>query len=171
MPGGNRGILKQASLVGRATVASQSASFWQIEMLWWGSGVIGAIRSMLGTSTFRRVKAALVVLAAVMTVTIAAGTIQTTAAFAQGSGVIRDIRVVGSKRIEPETVKSYLTFTAGQRYDPYKADESLRALFATGLFQDVRINNEGGVVVISVVEIRSSTGLPSRAIRKSRAIP
>ena len=28
----------------------------------------------------------------------------------------------------------------------------MRALFATGLFQDVRINHEGGVVVISVVE-------------------
>jgi outer membrane protein insertion porin family len=87
-----------------------------------------------------------------MAVTITAGTINSTEVFAQSGGVIRDIRVAGNKRIEPETVKSYLTFTAGQRYDPYKADESLRALFATGLFQDVRINNQGGVVVISVVE-------------------
>jgi outer membrane protein insertion porin family len=87
-----------------------------------------------------------------MVVTITAATVQSTPALSQGSGVIRDIRVVGSKRIEPETVKSYLAFTAGQRYDAYKADESLRALFATGLFQDVRINNEGSVVVISVVE-------------------
>jgi len=86
-----------------------------------------------------------------MTVTITAGTIHSTEAFAQGA-VIRDIRVVGNKRIEPETVKTYLTFTAGQRYDPYKADESLRALFATGLFQDVRINLEGSVVVVTLVE-------------------
>ena len=55
-----------------------------------------------------------------MTVTITAGTIHSTEAFAQGGGVIRDIRVVGNKRIEPETVKSYLKFTAGQHYDPYK---------------------------------------------------
>jgi outer membrane protein insertion porin family len=85
-----------------------------------------------------------------MTVTIAASTIYSTEVFAQG--VVRDIRVVGSKRIEPETVKSYLKFTPGQHYDSYKADESLRALFATGLFQDVRINHEGSVVVVTVVE-------------------
>jgi outer membrane protein insertion porin family len=88
----------------------------------------------------------------VITVTIAAGTIYSTEVFAQGGGVIRDIRVVGNKRIEPETVKSYLKFTPGQHYDPNKGEESLRALFATGLFQDVRINHEGSVVVISVVE-------------------
>jgi len=86
-----------------------------------------------------------------MTVTITVGMIHSTEAFAQGA-VVRDIRVVGNKRIEPETVRNYLTFTPGQRYDSFKADESLRALFATGLFQDVRINLEGSVVVISVVE-------------------
>ena len=107
---------------------------------------------MLRTSISRRVQAALVALAVVITVTITVGTIQPTVAFAQGGAVIRDIRVVGNKRIEPETVKSYLTFTAGQRYDASRADESLRALFATGLFQDVRIAPEGGVVVIYLVE-------------------
>ncbi len=107
---------------------------------------------MLRTSIIRRVHAALVVLAAVMAVTVTASAIHSTEVFAQGGGVIRDIRVVGNRRIEPETVKSYLTFTAGQRYDTYKADESLRALFATGLFQDVRINLEGSVVVISLIE-------------------
>ncbi len=107
---------------------------------------------MLRTSISRRLQAALVALAVVITVTITIGTIQPTVAFAQGGAVIRDIRVVGNKRIEPETVKSYLTFTAGQRYDAYRADESLRALFATGLFQDVRIAPEGGVVVIYLVE-------------------
>ncbi|MBT3071483.1 outer membrane protein assembly factor BamA [Rhodomicrobium sp. Az07] len=94
----------------------------------------------------------LVLLAAAMTVTVTAGAIYSTEVFAQGGGVVRDIKVVGNRRIEPETVKSYLTFTAGQRYDAYKADESLRALFATGLFQDVRITPQGGTVVIAVVE-------------------
>jgi outer membrane protein insertion porin family len=60
--------------------------------------------------------------------------------------------VVGNSRIEPETVKSYLTFTAGQRYDGYKADESLRALYATGLFQDVHISMQGATVVVAVKE-------------------
>ncbi|MBJ7534898.1 outer membrane protein assembly factor BamA [Rhodomicrobium vannielii ATCC 17100] len=94
----------------------------------------------------------LVLFAAAMTVTVTAGAIYSTEVFAQGGGVVRDIKVVGNRRIEPETVKSYLTFTAGQRYDAYKADESLRALFATGLFQDVRITPQGSSVVIAVVE-------------------
>lgn len=72
-------------------------------------------------------------------------------AVAQGV-VIRDIRVVGNKRVEPETVKSYLTFSAGERYSSEKADESFKALFATGLFQDVQINLSGAVVVVTVVE-------------------
>src|SRR5215469_15635375 len=121
-------------------------------MLSWGTGVIGAIRSMLRKSIIARVRAALTIFAAVMMVTVTAAAIRSTGALAQGGAVIREIRVTGNSRIEPETVRSYLTFTVGQRYDGYKADESLRALFGTGLFKDVHINLQGGVVVVSVVE-------------------
>ena len=62
------------------------------------------------------------------------------------------IRVEGSKRVEPETVRSYLTFSTGDAYDPAQIDESLKALFATGLFQDVRIRREGSTIVIIIVE-------------------
>jgi outer membrane protein insertion porin family len=68
------------------------------------------------------------------------------------SGVIREIRVVGNKRVEPETVRTYLKFNAGDAYDAGKVDQSIRALFATGLFADVRIDREGNGVVITVVE-------------------
>jgi outer membrane protein insertion porin family len=74
------------------------------------------------------------------------------AAHAQSAGVIRTIRVEGNKRVEPETVRSYLTFSSGDAYDPARIDESLKALFATGLFQDVRIRHDGATVVIVVVE-------------------
>ena len=67
-------------------------------------------------------------------------------------GVIRTIRVEGNKRVEPETVRSYLTFSSGDAYDPARIDELLKALFATGLFQDVRIRRDGATVVIVVVE-------------------
>ena len=67
-------------------------------------------------------------------------------------GVIQDIRVEGNKRVEPETVRSYLTFSTGDAYDPAKVDESLKALFATGLFQDVRIRREGSTIVIVLLE-------------------
>ena len=57
-----------------------------------------------------------------------------------------------SKRVEPETVRSYLTFSTGDAYDPAQIDESLKTLFATGLFQDVRIRREGATIVVIVVE-------------------
>ena len=84
--------------------------------------------------------------------TVTAVTVQPTKALAQNGTVVRDIRVQGNSRIEPETVRSYLKFTVGEKYDGYKADESLRALFGTGLFQDVHLNLQGSTVVVSVVE-------------------
>ena len=107
---------------------------------------------MLRKSIIRRVHAALTILAAVVAVTLTAATVQPMEAFAQNGTVVRDIRVQGNNRIEPETVRSYLKFTVGEKYDGYKADESLRALFGTGLFQDVHLNLQGGTVVVSVVE-------------------
>ena len=75
----------------------------------------------------------------------------TSEAHAQG-GAVRDIRVVGNRRVEPETVRSYLQFSVGDAYDAGKVDRSLKSLFATGLFSDVRIDRDGAGVVITVVE-------------------
>src|SRR5262245_52616221 len=58
------------------------------------------------------------------------------------SGAIKSIRVEGNKRVEPETVRTYLRFNVGDAYDPARVDQSIRALFATGLFADVRIDRE-----------------------------
>ena len=73
-------------------------------------------------------------------------------AYAQ-DGRVREIQVAGNRRVEPETVRSYLSFQVGDVYDAGKSDKSLRSLFATGLFSDVKIDRQGnGVVLISVVE-------------------
>jgi outer membrane protein insertion porin family len=72
--------------------------------------------------------------------------------FSAQAQTIQTIRVEGNRRVEPETVRSYLSFSAGDPYDPALLDESLKTLFATGLFQDVRIRRDGAIVVISVVE-------------------
>lgn len=66
--------------------------------------------------------------------------------------VIRSIRVEGNKRVEPETVRTYLAITVGDTYDPYKVDSSLKALVATGLFANVRIRHEGGTLIVIVEE-------------------
>jgi outer membrane protein insertion porin family len=74
----------------------------------------------------------------------------TTAVHAQS--VVRDIQVVGNRRVEPETVRSYLDFTVGDPYDPGRVNASLRSLFETGLFADVQITQQGSTVVVTVVE-------------------
>ena len=40
----------------------------------------------------------------------------------------------------------------GDPFDPDRLDRSLKTLYATGLFQDVRINREGDTLVVRVVE-------------------
>ncbi len=64
----------------------------------------------------------------------------------------REIRIDGNRRVEPETVRSYLQFNEGDAYDSYAVDQSLKALFATGLFSDVNITRDGGVVTVHLVE-------------------
>src|SRR3954452_21052257 len=71
-----------------------------------------------------------------------------TAALAQSSQIV----VEGNRRVEAETVRSYFRTNAGERLDSYKIDQALKALYATGLFQDVRINQAGGRLVVTVVE-------------------
>src|ERR1700761_7307600 len=53
---------------------------------------------------------------------------------------IRAINVQGTQRVEPPTVLSYVTLHVGDPYDEEAADRSLKALFATGLFADVKFN-------------------------------
>jgi outer membrane protein insertion porin family len=71
---------------------------------------------------------------------------------ALGGGKISQIRVEGVQRIEPETVRSYLVVHQGDPWDDEKIDQSLKALFATGLFADVRMNRVGDALVVKVVE-------------------
>ena len=67
-------------------------------------------------------------------------------------GVISDIRVEGTQRIEPTTVRSYLVVKQGDPFNPQRIDNSLKALFATGLFADVTLRREGNTLVVNVVE-------------------
>ncbi len=73
-------------------------------------------------------------------------------AVAAGSDTIKAIRVEGSQRIEPETVRSYLKLEVGSAFDPEATRNSLNALFATGFFKDVVLDQEGSTLVVRVVE-------------------
>jgi outer membrane protein insertion porin family len=65
---------------------------------------------------------------------------------------IADVRIEGIQRIEPETVRSYLLLQGGDPWDPERIDRSLKALFVTGLFADVKLTRQGNTLVVSVVE-------------------
>jgi outer membrane protein insertion porin family len=68
---------------------------------------------------------------------------------------VRDIRVEGLQRIEPGTVFASLPFRVGDRYSDDQGAAAIRALFALGLFKDVRLETQGDVLVV-VVEERPS---------------
>jgi len=67
-------------------------------------------------------------------------------------GVVQEIRIEGSQRIEPSTVRSYLVIQLGDPFDSGKMDDSLKALFATGLFADVSLRRDGNTLIVRVVE-------------------
>ena len=66
--------------------------------------------------------------------------------------VVKDIRVEGLQRTEPGTVFSYLPIKVGETMNAERARAALRALYATGFFQDVRLEAEGDVLVVFVRE-------------------
>jgi outer membrane protein insertion porin family len=66
--------------------------------------------------------------------------------------VLKDIRIEGLQRTDPGTVFGALPFRIGDTYNDEKGAAALRALFATGLFKDVRIEVEGDVATIIVDE-------------------
>ena len=66
--------------------------------------------------------------------------------------VIKDIRVEGLQRTDPGTVFAALPFRIGDTYTDDKGAAALRALFATGLFKDVRLEVEKDVTVLIVDE-------------------
>ena len=65
---------------------------------------------------------------------------------------VKDIRVEGLQRSDAGTVFASLPFRIGETYTDEKGSAALRALFATGLYKDVRIDIDGKVVVVIVEE-------------------
>jgi outer membrane protein insertion porin family len=62
------------------------------------------------------------------------------------------IDVEGTRRVEPDTIRSYFKVGPNQKLDSAKIDAALKALYGTGLFQDVRITPFPGRILVTVVE-------------------
>lgn len=65
---------------------------------------------------------------------------------------IEDIRIDGLQRVAPGTVFNYLPVKTGDYLDAGAARNAIQTLFKTGLFNDVSLAKDGGVLVVNVVE-------------------
>ncbi len=74
------------------------------------------------------------------------------AAPAQTGVAANSIVVQGNRRVEADTIRSYFKLAPGEPLDAAKIDAALKALYASGLFEDVRISQSGGRLIVTVVE-------------------
>src|SRR5512137_60224 len=94
---------------------------------------------------FKRFRGDLLSVAAALS--IAAGS-----AWAVEPFTVRDIRIEGLQRVEAGTIFASLPFRVGDTYNDEKGSAAIRALFALGLFKDVRLEVNGDVLVVIVEE-------------------
>jgi outer membrane protein insertion porin family len=71
---------------------------------------------------------------------------------ADTGGTIAAIDVTGNERIETGTIQSYMVVQPGDSFDSGKINDSLKTLYATGLFKTVNITRNGADLLVSVVE-------------------
>ena len=82
--------------------------------------------------------------------TLAASLAVAMPAWAVDPFTVRDIRVEGLQRIESGTVFASLPFRVGDQYSDEAGAAAIRALFALGLFKDVRLETQGDILVVVV---------------------
>lgn len=68
------------------------------------------------------------------------------------SFVVESVRVDGLQRLESSTVLTYLPLSVGDTVTQANSRQAIRSLYDTGLFQDVSLSREGGVLVVTVKE-------------------
>jgi outer membrane protein insertion porin family len=68
------------------------------------------------------------------------------------AAVIRSIQVRGADRVSANTVKANLAIKPGENFTSADIDESVRRLYATGYFSDVKVAVSGSTLVVTVNE-------------------
>lgn len=71
---------------------------------------------------------------------------------ASAADVIGDIKVNGNQRIEVTTILSYIELQKGDPFNQGLLDRALKNLYATGLFADVSLQQQGTDLVVTVAE-------------------
>ena len=66
--------------------------------------------------------------------------------------VVRNFEVDGAQRISTGTIYNYLPLNIGDTVTEQRVQESIRALYSTGFFQDVEFRRDADTLVIAVLE-------------------
>ncbi len=89
---------------------------------------------------------------ALLTLFLAVSVLMISSSLSYAASSVRSIEVEGAQRIEASTIQSYMNLQVGDPIDVSSTDRVLKTLFATGLFADVKVQNNNGVIKIKVVE-------------------
>lgn len=89
--------------------------------------------------------------------------------------VIKDIRLEGLQRISAGTVFNYLPVKIGDQVNSELSSQAIRALYKTGFFKDVRLEQEGDALVVFVAErpaiadvsIEGNSEIPTEQLEES----
>ena len=72
--------------------------------------------------------------------------------YAADEFIVRDIKINGLVRLTPTNVYGMLPVNAGDRVNDTTIANAIRALYATGLFDDIKASQEADVLIFTVVE-------------------
>ena len=75
-----------------------------------------------------------------------------TSAFSARAEVLRQVKILGTSRIQDATVANYLGVKIGDDVSGADLDRAIKTLFSTGLFSDVDVQMKQGVATVKVVE-------------------
>jgi outer membrane protein insertion porin family len=81
-------------------------------------------------------------------------TVQFVATSAAEAAVVSRVEVSGNQRVDAETIRNYITIKPGKAFSSSDIDAAVKALFGTGLFSDVQINQVGSTLVVKVAEYK-----------------
>ena len=62
------------------------------------------------------------------------------------------IVVEGNRRVDTDTIRQYFKAAPGEHLDADKINAGIKALYASGLFQDIHVTTQGDRVIVTVVE-------------------
>lgn len=65
---------------------------------------------------------------------------------------ISDIKIINNDRIDSSIIKNYLTLKKTSKYTPKEANNSIKNLYSTGLFERVDVDFNNGILTVKVVE-------------------